>query len=87
MMHRDGQAIVSVVVSLSEYGTDYTGGLYVAANGAGRQAIALGVGDAVFHSYDLLHGVQVKGPSAEVPGVRWSWILWYKDSTVCEQHG
>jgi len=50
-MHRDGQALVTAVVSLSEYGRDFGGGLYVAANGRGRQTIALREGDAVFHQY------------------------------------
>lgn len=36
MMHRDGQALVTVVVSLSTYGKDFKGGLYVAVNGAQR---------------------------------------------------
>ena len=42
-------------------------------------------GDAIFHSYDLLHGVQVQGVTEHQTGERWSWISWYKDSTTCEQ--
>ena len=33
-MHRDGQSLVTVVTSLSDYETEYYGGLYVAAGGA-----------------------------------------------------
>ncbi|MFB0986287.1 MAG: alanine:cation symporter family protein, partial [Phycisphaerales bacterium] len=29
----------------------------------------------------LLHGVRVE------QGERWSWILWFRDSTACEEHG
>ena len=52
----------------------------------GRQAIALRKGDAVFHQYDLLHGVEVHD-IAGATSTRWSWILWFKDSTTCVQHG
>ena len=78
-MHHDGHAIATVVVSLSDYGVDYEGGLYV-STGRGRQYLALDRGDAVVHRSDLLHGVQVLGRE------RWSWILWYRDSLVCADH-
>ena len=88
MMHRDGQALVTAVVSLSDYGRDFTGGLYVAANGQGRQVIAMRKGDVVLHQYDLLHGVQVeKRTKQQKQGERWSWIMWFKDSEQCNQHG
>ncbi len=59
-IHHDGHAIVTVVVSLSDYGREYQGGLYVAANrGKERSFIPLSRGDAVVHQSDLLHGVKV----------------------------
>ena len=90
-MHRDGQALVTVVTSLSDYGDEYEGGLYVSA-GRGRHALALNRGDAVIHQSDLLHGVQVVDPpqarhDPSRQARRWSWILWYKDSEACEQFG
>ncbi len=79
-MHYDGHALVTVVVSLSDYGTDYTGGLYVATSrGSARTFLKLNKGDAVIHKSDLLHGV-------EANGTRWSWIIWYKDSATCQDH-
>jgi hypothetical protein len=45
-------------MSLSDYDTEYRGGLYVATN-HGRYALKLNRGDAVMHQSDLLHGVQV----------------------------
>lgn len=80
-IHRDGQALVTVVISLSDYGTEYTGGLYI-SDGESRLVVPLDRGDAVVHQFDLLHGVDVTGD-----GERWSWILWYKDSESCEQYG
>ena len=38
-------------------------------------------GDAAVHQSDLYHGVDVRG------GERWSWILWYRDSSSCTDHG
>ena len=92
-MHRDGQALVTVVMSLSDYNTEYRGGLYVATNHV-RMALELNRGDAVMHQSDLLHGVQVDDleqdpiyPHAKTQSKRWSWILWFKDSDTCEQYG
>jgi len=48
---------------------------------ASTQVLALSRGDAVVHQSDLLHGVRVE------EGERWSWILWYRDSATCEEHG
>ena len=87
MMHRDGQALVTAVVSLSEYGVDFAGGLYVAANGQGRQSFALRKGDVILHQYDLLHGVHVLPVNQKKPIERWSWIMWFKDSETCQQYG
>lgn len=62
--HHDGHAIVTVVVSLSDYGREYEGGLYVATQrGGAKQYVALNRGDAVVHRSDLLHGVRVTEPS------------------------
>ena len=89
MMHRDGQALVTAVVSLSDYGRDFKGGLYVAANGQGRQVVALRKGDVILHQYDLLHGVQVEKNNLiqKQHSERWSWIMWFKDSAQCHQYG
>ena len=71
--HRDGHAYCTVVVSLSDYDKEYTGGLYVASSEMYKQTIVLNRGDAIVHECDLLHGIKVKG-------TRWSWIVWYRDS-------
>lgn len=78
--HYDLHALVTVVISLSDYGQDYTGGIYVTTGfntGRGR-VIALRKGDAVAHQSDLLHGVKVEG------GKRWSWITWFSDTENCD---
>ena len=41
----------------------------------------------MLHQYDLLHGVQVNDFGEDEPAVRWSWILWFKDSSTCQQRG
>ena len=80
--HYDAHALVTIVVSLSSFGAEYTGGLYLASGGrGGRQVLPLLRGDAVIHQSDLQHGVRVDS------GERWSWILWYRDSATCEEHG
>jgi len=78
--HHDGHALVTAVISLSDYGSEYRGGLYVATGRSANKVVALQKGDAVVHQSDLLHGVKVK----EDGGSRWSWILWYRDSTSCD---
>jgi hypothetical protein len=78
--HFDLQALVTVVVSLTSFGRDFDGGIYV-TTGGGHNAtsfIALQAGDALVHQSDLLHGVHVT-PRRDGQGTRWSWILWYKD--------
>jgi hypothetical protein len=79
--HYDSEAIVTVVISLSEYGDEYEGGLFLAAGSPSRRyVLPLSRGDAVVHKPDLLHGVQVE------EGERWSWVLWYRDSSDCKDH-
>tara|TARA_Y100000389_G_scaffold144340_1_gene142693 strand:- start:2564 stop:3997 length:1434 start_codon:yes stop_codon:yes gene_type:complete len=80
--HRDGHAYATVVISLNDFGKDYRGGIYVATAERYKKFVALNKGDAVVHKHDLLHGVKVKNDGGE----RWSWILWYKDSTECVDH-
>lgn len=90
--HHDKHSLVTVVVSLSDYGREYTGGLYVASSKSQRFYIGLNRGDAVVHQGDLYHGVQVhdhEPTNTTVPErspERWSWILWYRDSFTCEDH-
>lgn len=73
-------------MSFADFGRDFKGGLYVAANGVGRQVIGLRKGDVVMHTYDLLHGVQVDD-FEDRPSERWSWILWFMDSATCNNEG
>jgi len=86
---------VTVVVSLSDYGREYRGGLYVTPQFHQRNYLALSRGDAVVHQSDLFHGVQVlenvtldvdeDGHRLTTPE-RWSWILWFRDSDTCEDN-
>ena len=67
---------------LSDHGREYLGGLHLAAGtSSNRFVLPLSRGDAVVHQSDLLHGVSVAS------GERWSWILWYRDSSACAEHG
>lgn len=75
--HFDIQALITVVVGLNEYGTDFGGGLFVTTTGTERQFIALPKGAAVVHQSTLLHGVNVTW------GSRWSWIMWFKNGKSC----
>lgn len=84
-MHRDGEALATVVVSLSDHGLEYRGGLYV-SNGKERHMLALNRGDAVFHQNDLLHGVEVKDVAEDRTSERWSWITWFRDDEHCASH-
>lgn len=94
--HHDGHSFVTVVVSLSDYGTEYRGGLYVASKFNQRYYLALSRGDAVVHQGDLFHGVKIlenttldaEPSTGEVRSTpeRWSWILWMRDSDTCEDH-
>ena len=76
--HHDAHSLVTVVVSLADYGSEYTGGIYLVGPRSVRSLVALDRGDAIAHQYDLHHGVDVAS------GTRWSWILWYRDSATCE---
>ena len=86
--HHDGHALVTVVVSLSDYDVEYRGGLYVSTGfGQRREYVALDRGDAVVHQSTLLHGVHVYDiPDTPERTQRWSWIVWYRDSTTCHDH-
>jgi TPR repeat protein len=96
--HYDGHAFVTVVVSLSNYGSDYHGGLYVSTGYGQRQFVPLYLGDAVAHQSNLLHGVQVfdvpydnnnnhhQNSTTTTTTERWSWILWYRDSIECTDY-
>ena len=84
--HYDHHALVTVVISLSDYNVNYKGGLYVASGVGQREFVALNKGDAVMHQSSLLHGVQVYDIDNKPEDTeRWSWILWYKDSTKCDE--
>lgn len=85
--HHDGQAIVTVVVSLSDYDVDYRGGLYASTGFGQQEYLALNKGDAVVHRSTLLHGVKVYDTLHQPEKThRWSWIMWYRDSTSCQDH-
>lgn len=86
--HHDGHALITVVVSFSDYDTDYRGGLYVSTGYGQRQFLKLNAGDAVAHQSTLLHGVQVWNSLHKLPEQteRFSWILWYRDSVDCTDH-
>lgn len=86
--HHDGHAIVTVVVSLSDYNINYRGGLYVSTGYGQHEFMALNRGDAIMHQSSLLHGVQVYDlKDSPTRTERWSWILWYKDSPKCQDYG
>lgn len=83
--HHDGHALVTVVMSLSDYNVNYRGGLYVSSRFGHHEFLALNKGDAVMHQSSLLHGVQVHDVEDDPESTeRWSWIIWYKDSTNCD---
>lgn len=85
--HLDAQALVTVVVSLSEYGRDYQGGLYVSTGLGQKQFLKLNEGDAAMHQSNLFHGVRIFPVDTNKPEStnRWSWIIWYKDSVDCRE--
>ena len=47
--HNDAHSFVTVVVSLTDYGREYTGGLYVSTKNSERNYVKLNRGDAVVH--------------------------------------
>jgi len=87
--HTDGHALVTVVVSFSDYNREYTGGVYVSTEHGKQKFVALNRGDALVHQADLYHGVKIMENDElqkdHVPE-RWSWILWFRDSESCEDH-
>jgi len=86
--HYDGHAVATAVVSLSDHGTDYEGGLYVSTSHGQREYAALGRGDAILHRSTLLHGVEVHDvEGGDGRTERWSWIVWFRDSATCEDFG
>jgi len=85
--HLDGHSFVTVVVSFSDYGTEYTGGLFVSTNVSDRKYIPLNRGDGILHQGDLHHGVRVLDERNDGrPSERWSWIMWFRDSETCQDH-
>ncbi len=90
--HHDSHSYITVVISLSDYGKDYLGGLYVSTGYGQRKYIGLLKGDAVIHTSSLLHGVKVydvKNNESNEPNQnteRFSWILWYRDSNTCDDY-
>jgi len=77
-----------VVVSLTDYGDEYKGGLYVSTKSSERHYVKLNRGDAVAHQSSLHHGVRVLDQRDDGgPSERWSWIMWFRDSDTCEDHG
>lgn len=49
------------MVSLSDYGREYRGGIYVAPGRASKRVLALARGDAVAHQSDLLQCPGLRG--------------------------
>ena len=67
------------MVSLSAL-EDYAGGLEVLdaeGNLSSQRTVRLGSGDAVFHSFNLQHSVNV------TRGERWSLVLWFDTTPAC----
>ena len=75
--HWDIPSYVSVVVSLDSTHEDFEGGFFVTTGNGEKSFIPLQKGDTVVHQSDLLHGVHV------VSGQRWSWAMWFQDSSDC----
>ena len=59
-VHYDSHARVSVVVSLSDYGREYRGGIYVAHGRASKRNLPLSRGDAVAHQDRVRARVRVR---------------------------
>ena len=77
--HLDIKSLITVVFSLNRYGEDYVGGLYVRSGGSSeRHFVPLFPGQAVVHSSDVLHGVDV------MKGQRWSFIMWLANDEKCD---
>mmetsp|Transcript_47515 Transcript_47515/g.91887 ORF Transcript_47515/g.91887 Transcript_47515/m.91887 type:complete len:490 (-) Transcript_47515:191-1660(-) len=79
--HYDSDAYVTMVIPLTA-AADYSGGLYAQPtfDRNDREFIELEAGDAVLHSFDVMHGVEV------LSGERVSLIIWFKSNAdACEK--
>ena len=81
--HFDVTALCTCIVPLSAP-DEYEGGLYVqpGAGAASREYVPFGAaGDAVFHEWDVMHGVRVEA------GRRHSLVLWFAEDAACVADG
>jgi len=74
--HYDDAYFATASIGLDVQGLEYDGGLYVQDQGE-RKVVALKTGDALYHQYDLPHGVDVQ------EGRRTSMIVQFQDSADC----
>jgi len=74
--HYDDAYFASAEIGLDVQGLEYDGGLYV-EDGGERKVVPLKTGDAVYHQYDLPHGVDVQ------EGRRTSMLVQFQDSSDC----
>jgi len=74
--HYDDAYFASAEIGLDVQGLEYDGGLYVEDEGE-RKVVPLKTGDAMFHQYDLPHGVDVQ------EGRRTSMLVQFQDSSDC----
>jgi len=74
--HYDDAYFASAEIGLDVQGLEYDGGLYVEDNGE-RKVVPLKTGDALYHQYDLPHGVDVQ------EGRRTSLLVQFQDSLDC----
>lgn len=79
--HYDISSFATVILPLN--GGEYEGGLYIqaGADAASRRLVDrdLASGDALLHSFDVMHGVEVSA------GDRFSLVLWLSDSSASVQ--
>jgi len=74
--HYDEAYFASAEVGLDVQGLEYDGGLYVEDEGK-RKVVPLKTGDALYHQYDVPHGVDVQ------EGRRTSMVVRFQDSSDC----
>jgi TPR repeat protein len=74
--HYDDAYFATAEIGLDVQGLEYDGGLYIEDEGE-RKVVALKTGDAMYHQYDLPHGVDVQ------EGRRTSMIVQFQDSSDC----
>merc|ERR1711904_569232 len=74
--HYDDAYFASAEIGLDVQGLEYDGGLYV-EDGGERKVVPLKTGDALYHQYDLPHGVDVQ------EGRRTSMLVQFQDSKDC----